>query len=526
MKITKKIFAFAIACILFVSAFSILNAEHAIAAGSARLEINTVQGSEGDTISVTVSLKQNPGICGLAYKVGFDKNVLKVKNATASDEAILSDLAEVLPNGDGFVGYAFASSKTNSKTGTLLTIDFEILEGAAVGDSTVRFYDYESSDFDGATVNVTAVNGSVTVICKHTNTTSSVTKEATCTEKGEKTSTCTKCGAIISREEIAALGHTYGGYTVTKEATCTEKGEKTGTCAKCGATQTEEISALGHTYGEYTVTKEATCTEKGEKTGICAKCGATQTEEISALGHTYGEYTVTKEATCTEKGEKTGTCAKCGATQTEEISALGHAYGEYTVTKEATETEAGELTAVCSVDGVTVTKSIPAVKKADFSIVNENGSVIEKFTENSEVTFSVAGQGMDNTSPVAGDVRFVPASWKVGADTAEWTAAPYEVRFMAGAKGNCDVTIVYNRQIFNGTEWKTDSKTYTYEVTVPVVEKAAEETPSDAPSVEGGNDVSAPATGDAAGISTLFLAALWGMSGITVIAAIKKRKEA
>ncbi len=58
--------------------------------------------------------------------------------------------------------------------------------------------------------------------------------------------------------------------TVTKEATCTEAGVKTHTCS-CGDTYTESIPATGHTYT--TITVKATPSKNGSITKRCTVCG-------------------------------------------------------------------------------------------------------------------------------------------------------------------------------------------------------------------------------------------------------------
>ena len=219
----------------------------------------------------------------------------------------------------------------------------------------------------------------------------SVTKESTCTETGVMTYTCA-CGHSYTEnielkphtpagdeeehlvckdcEKEIAEGHSFTS-SVTKEATCTESGVRTYTC-ECGYSYTETIPATGHgeavnggkadvhtkcsvcgdalsvahSYTE-SVVKEATCAEKGELKHTCS-CGYSYTTVIEKTNHhnpvagndkdvhqkcatcgtvlvkehSYGSA-VTKQPTCTEVGERTYTCG-CGYSYTEEIDALGH----------------------------------------------------------------------------------------------------------------------------------------------------------------------------------------------------------
>ena len=159
---------------------------------------------------------------------------------------------------------------------------------------------------------------------KHThNYTSTVTKEATCSEEGVMTYTCEGCGNSYT-QPIPKTEHKWV-ETVITPATCSTEGEVKKVCSVCGAEEIEKTPADSsvHDYEEVIV-KEATCTIDGSAKKVCRGCGD-ETEEyaIPAIGHKY-EEAVTKEPTCTEAGVKTFTCANCGDTYTEEIPALGH----------------------------------------------------------------------------------------------------------------------------------------------------------------------------------------------------------
>ncbi len=145
--------------------------------------------------------------------------------------------------------------------------------------------------------------------------TSSVTKEATCTENGEVLYTAT---AIIGTEEytttyIEAIPATHTLTKVeAKAATCEADGSiEYYICEVCGklfadGEATAEITsedtivpAMGHDWDEGVVTTPATCEEDGVKTYTCKHDPShTYTEVIPALGH--------------EWGENGGACIRCG----------------------------------------------------------------------------------------------------------------------------------------------------------------------------------------------------------------------
>ena len=228
---------------------------------------------------------------------------------------------------------------------------------------------YEWAD-DNSTVTATRV-------CKHdashvesetVNTTSEVTKAATCEAKGETTYTSTFTNSAFETqtktvENIDALGHEFGEPTyewaddnstvtatrvcshdsshvetetvnttnkVTKAATCEAKGETTYTATfENEAFQTqiktvENIDALGHEFVEPTY-EWAADHSKVTATRVCSHDAShAETETVNTTSE------VTKPAACVEKGETTYTAVftnSAFATQiktVENIDATGH----------------------------------------------------------------------------------------------------------------------------------------------------------------------------------------------------------
>ena len=270
------------------------------------------------------------------------------------------------------------------------------------------------------------------------NYTSTVTKNATCTEAGIRTFTC-ECGDTY-QESIDALGHDFGEWTVTKPATCTEKGIETRHCSRCDATETREtdktehvytavvtpptctekgytthtcscgdsyvdsyVDALGHDFGERTVTKPATCTEKGIETRHCSRCDATETRETDKTEHVY--TAVVTPPTCTEKGYTTHTCS-CGDSYVDSyVDATGHTEGEWMVTKQPTVDEDGERTLYCSVCGAAIrTESISKLPKGKVHSVEisdikinyrETAKITPKIEVDDDVTYTVRYESSD-----------------------------------------------------------------------------------------------------------------------------------
>ena len=427
---------------LFVGILGIsgANLSEAKAATEAKILVSAAEGYEGDTVTVDVSVTENPGMCGMTIGVKYDKSVLTVAKAEGVNDVFSADDAIINPDGDGFVGYMYAGLKDKTATGKILTITFKINDGAAIAASAVTIGDVngnmEASNFNGDTVGLKTEAGKVTVQCRH---------------------------AAVKDVEKAA----------------------------------------------------ATCTTEGSIETVCEKCGVVvKTTKQPALGHKHGEYTTTKEPTCTETGEATAVCTVCGDKQTKKLEALGHKFDDITVTKEATDKEAGEITAVCAVCGEKETIVLPKISTEDFNVLgSDDKEFLNEIVAGEEAVIKFVGIGMSNEAPKAGDVRYVPTSWKLdNGKEAVWDAAPYTAIINVSEAGDKEITTVYGRQIYTGTEWKADGKTVSVKTAIKVSKKVS------------GNP--GAATGDAAGAVAAILFMMCVLSMGAVVITLKKRENA
>ena len=220
-----------------------------------------------------------------------------------------------------------------------------------------------SADNSSVTAKHVCNNDAAHVETETVDTTSSVTKEATCEEKGETTYTTKPFANPAFKEQtktldnIDATDHDWGEWTVTKEATELEEGSETRSCKNDPShTETRTIPVIGHVHQLTKVeAKDATCTEPGNiKYWTCAEgenpCkrffadaeGKTEINEedtkVKATGHDWGEPTY-EWAEDNSSVTATRTCKNDPShveTETVDVTPV--------VTKEATETEEGETT--------------------------------------------------------------------------------------------------------------------------------------------------------------------------------------
>ena len=115
---------------------------------------------------------------------------------------------------------------------------------------------------------------------KH-NYTSSITKEATCTQKGVKTYTCS-CGDSYT-EDIAKTGHVESGWVTVTEATCSSNGLKHKTCTVCGIETASETITSNGSHNYYWDGNNSTRTHK------CSGCSYVGVTEYNING-AWGYY--------------------------------------------------------------------------------------------------------------------------------------------------------------------------------------------------------------------------------------------
>ncbi len=126
--------------------------------------VNTAKGKVGDTVEVTVSLKNNPGIVSMKVDVSYDESVLELVKIEGGDY----DSTSFGPTTSNpiAVNWFDTLNPNNTTNGTLATLTFKIKEGATLGDTEITLsYDAEDVyDFDFENVYFATESGKITVI--------------------------------------------------------------------------------------------------------------------------------------------------------------------------------------------------------------------------------------------------------------------------------------------------------------------------------------------------------------------------
>lgn len=333
----------------------------------ALVTIGEATGTAGDTVSIDVSISNNPGFSSFSLDVLYDEN-LTLTEIVASEA--ITDFGFLSPNLEKNPVSIIAMKDGTTNTdyeGVVVTLTFTISDTITTDTELLVEADFvEIINTSNELIDCEIVNGCVKVDVEepahvHTYDEGVVTKP-TCTEQGYTTYTCTTCeegteGHVNVADYVQATGHEYEG--VVTEPTCTEQGYTTYTCSVCGVSYTDNtVNALGHNMQEEERV-EATCNADGYVVTKCTRCGATDTTILeSSNAHTPEKEVERTEATCEDNGSVTYLCAECGNTYTQVLDKLGH--DKQIKVDNATCSEAGKITTTCSRCDYNVEETIPA----------------------------------------------------------------------------------------------------------------------------------------------------------------------
>ena len=374
------------------------------ATNSGKLSVTSVNGKQGETFNIDVSIENNPGLITMKFAVSWGEGLELV---AVSNSGLLNGWTQPSPTITSPYTLRWADSlatANNTSNGKIATLTFKINNNTNVGQKSVNISFLESRDVGGGKNSFSSTTANISVNCKahtfgsyskvsdgahkrvcsacgyeetanHTWNGGTVTKQANCKEAGNRKYACTACGAERNESIAKTNNHSWGNWNTTKNPTCTATGTATKTCSVCGKTENQTINATGHSMGAWTQSKAPTCTAAGEEKRSCSKCGHSETKAIAALGHSFSHPTVTKEPTCTETGIESGKCTRCGQTTTNTIKAKGHKFGGWNDTKAATCTEGGTQERKCSACNAVETRNTDALGH-DF----ENPTIIKEAT--------------------------------------------------------------------------------------------------------------------------------------------------
>ena len=263
-----KLISIVIAVVVIVSTFAV-SIVNALEEGT--IEISKPTGKVGETVDVTFTINNNPGLVGMALNVTFDDSVLQL--ITVNDGGILGANAHKPELENPYtLSWSNDTMRTNiTDNGTIVTLSFLIKETAQKGNSyeIKASYDYDNYDIydvDSNPVKFNIVNGYVNVINDIPEpTTAEPTEEPTTAEPTEEPTTVVPTTAEPT-EEPTTVAPTTAEPTeepTTVAPTTAEPTEVPTTVAPTTAEPTEVPTTVAPTTAE--PTEEPTTTEPTEE---------------------------------------------------------------------------------------------------------------------------------------------------------------------------------------------------------------------------------------------------------------------
>ena len=184
-------------------------------------------------------------------------------------------------------------------------------------------------------------------------------------------------------------------------------------------------------------------------------------------------------------------------------------------------TNPDEISLITAVE-VTVNAGRTA-KIADPADNKITGISSDGYTTQSKITFTAVGAGMDNESPGTDDVRYVPDNWKV-INTNSWTEAPYTAAFGITKAGTYSLTVVFNRQKYDGSKWENTGEQDTKQVSFSI-SQAQTVTATPTPQPNAANQKNAVRTGDTTNIAPFVIILVIATVCIVGVVVYKKKKK-
>lgn len=113
------------------------------------IKVNTVYGKPGDMVSVDLDLEKNPGILGMILSLEYDETAMRLlgaENGEAVADVLTLTPSNTLNSGVRFVWDGLDLSQDEIKDGTLLTLEFELLDNVTVGKRYPLMLKYNPGD--------------------------------------------------------------------------------------------------------------------------------------------------------------------------------------------------------------------------------------------------------------------------------------------------------------------------------------------------------------------------------------------
>ena len=156
--IKKNLLLLLVCTLLFTGAY-------ASSAKTVKIEASDIKSATaGETVTVNISVKDNPGMAVLAFDVEYNTEHLTLKNVTHFDDVFAkNNFTAGKTDKQPYKVLALYSSGNRSTNGTLLALSFYIKDTAPSGTYDINLTNFECYNIDEQEVSVISKNGSIKV---------------------------------------------------------------------------------------------------------------------------------------------------------------------------------------------------------------------------------------------------------------------------------------------------------------------------------------------------------------------------
>ena len=169
------------------------------------ITIDTVEAYVGNSVIVSISIKNNPGIMALTVGIGYDSSVLSYDGYYYGD--VFNDYTVAAHSEKNNIRLAICESRDKNNDGKILSLKFNISETAEVGTYPITL-EYSKGDFANYGMDYimpTVENGAVTVMyCDHPES-HWVTVDPTFEMDGSRNLVCDVCNNTMEKNNIMKL---------------------------------------------------------------------------------------------------------------------------------------------------------------------------------------------------------------------------------------------------------------------------------------------------------------------------------
>ena len=153
-KIISVILVLVMSCALAASAFAATGCEASISGATAKA---------GDEISLSVTVKNSPGIVGGTFSIGYDSNVMTYVDSESTNGMLLVRSSEEAGTNPVRLIFIQTSLQNISGNFSVAKVNFKIKDNAAPGTYNINFSAEEAYNYEEAPISV-SVTGSKVVI--------------------------------------------------------------------------------------------------------------------------------------------------------------------------------------------------------------------------------------------------------------------------------------------------------------------------------------------------------------------------